>query len=130
MPVSGTGPYDDNNIFARILRGEIPSRRVFEDPWAVAFHDIAPQAPVHVLVIPRGRYVALADFVATAAEAEIAGFFRAVGTVAKQLGLEQPGFRILANMGAHSGQEVPHFHVHLFGGAPLGPMLARGALPG
>ncbi len=127
MPVSGAGPYDPSNIFARLLRGEIPSRRVYEDQWAVAFHDIAPQAPLHILVIPRGPYVALSDFVATASEAEIAGFFRAVGAVAKQEGLEQPGYRILANMGVHAGQEVPHFHVHLFGRAPLGPMLARAA---
>ena len=127
MAVSGAGPYDSNNIFARILRGEIPSRRVYEDDWAIAFHDIAPQAPVHILVIPRGPYVALSDFVATASDAEIAGFFRAVGTVAKQEGLEPPGYRILSNMGKHSGQEVPHLHVHLFGGGPLGPMLARGA---
>ena len=125
MPVSGAGPYDDSNIFARILRGEIPTRRIYEDEWAIAFHDIAPQAPVHVLVIPRGPYVALADFVATAGDAEIAGFFRAVGRVAKELELEQPGFRILSNMGVHAGQEVPHLHVHLFGGGPLGPMLAR-----
>jgi histidine triad (HIT) family protein len=124
MPVSGQGPYDDANIFARILRDEIPSRRVYEDEWAVAFHDIAPLAPIHVLVIPRGRYVALSDFVANAPDAEIAGFFRAVGTVAKQLELEQPGFRVLSNMGVHSGQEVPHLHVHVFGGKPLGPMLA------
>ena len=125
MPVSGQGPYDDQNVFARILRGEIPSRRVYEDEWAVAFHDIAPQAPVHVLVIPRGRYVALADFVSSAGDAEIAGFFRAVGNVARDLGLEQPGYRVLSNMGHHSGQEVPHLHVHLFGGGPLGPMLAK-----
>ena len=125
MPVSGAGPYDDSNIFARILRGEIPSKRVYEDEWAIAFHDIAPQAPIHVLVIPRGRYVAIADFVATAGDAEIAGFFRAVGAVAKQLELERPGFRILSNMGVHGGQEVAHLHVHLFGGAPLGPMLTR-----
>ena len=124
MPVSGQGPYDDQNIFARILRDEIPSRRVYEDEWAVAFHDIAPQAPVHILVIPRGPYVALADFVATAPDAEIAGFFRAVGRVAQQMGLEQPGYRVLSNMGVHSGQEVPHLHVHLFGGAALGPKLA------
>lgn len=123
MPVSGRGPYDDANIFARLLRGEIPSKRVYEDEWAVAFHDIAPQAEIHVLVIPRGRYVAVSDFVASATEQEIAGFFRAVGTVARQLGLEEPGFRILANMGQDGGQEVPHFHVHLFGGGPLGPML-------
>ncbi len=125
MPVSGQGPYDDQNIFARILRNEIPSRRVYEDEWAVAFHDIAPQAPVHVLVIPRGRYVALTDFTAMASDAEIAGFFRAVANVARELELEQPGYRVLSNMGMHSGQEVPHLHVHLFGGAPLGPMLAK-----
>lgn len=125
MPVSGAGPYDPTNIFARILRGEIPSRRVFEDEWAVAFHDIAPQAPVHVLVIPRGPYVALADFVADASDAEVAGFFRAVGRVAAQLGLEEPGYRILSNKGLDAGQEVPHLHVHLFGGAPLGAMLVQ-----
>ena len=124
MPVSGAGPYDSSNIFARILRDEIPSKRVYEDQWAIAFQDIAPQAPVHVLVIPRGPYVALSDFVATASDAEIAGFFRAVGLVAKQLGLEQPGFRVLSNMGVHGGQEVPHLHVHLFGGGPLGRMIA------
>jgi diadenosine tetraphosphate (Ap4A) HIT family hydrolase len=124
MPVSGLGAYDDANVFARILRGEIPSRRVFENEYAVAFHDIAPQAPVHVLVIPRGRFVSLADFSTQASDAEIAGFWRAVGQVARDMGLEQPGYRVLANMGAHAGQEVPHFHVHLFGGRPLGPMLA------
>lgn len=125
MPVSGRGPYDDGNIFARLLRGEIPSKRVYEDDWAVAFHDIAPQAKIHVLVIPRGPYVSLSDFVSSGTEQEIAGFFRAVGTVARQLGLEEPGFRILSNMGQHGGQEVPHLHVHLFGGEPLGPMLTR-----
>lgn len=123
MPVSGQGPYDDQNIFARILRGEIPSRRVYEDQWAVAFHDIAPQAPVHVLVIPRGPYVSMADFTEKAGDAEVAGFFRAVGAVARQLELEAPGYRILSNMGRHGGQEVPHLHVHLFGGAPLGVMI-------
>jgi diadenosine tetraphosphate (Ap4A) HIT family hydrolase len=125
MPVSGTGPYDTTNIFARILRNEIPSRRVYEDEWAIAFHDIAPQAPVHILVIPRGPYVAFSDFMETASDAEIVGFFRAVGTVAKQEGLVEPGYRLLSNMGMNSGQEVPHLHVHLFGGASLGPMLSR-----
>jgi len=119
MPVSGLGPYDDQNIFAKLLRGEIPSRRVYEDEWAVAFHDIAPQAKLHVLVVPRGRYVSLADFTRDASDAEIAGFFRAVGTVARQLGLEAPGYRALVNMGGDGGQEVPHLHVHLFGGEPL-----------
>ena len=127
MPVSGAEPYDDSNIFARILRGEIPSNRVYEDEWAVAFHDIAPLTPTHVLVIPRGPYVSLADFLAKAPDAEVVGFFRAVGTVARQLGLEQPGYRVLTNIGRHGNQEVPHLHVHLFGGAPLGPMLARRA---
>ena len=125
MPVSGLGAYDDQNIFARILRNEIPSRRVYEDEWAVAFHDIAPQAPVHVLVVPRGRWVSFADFSANASEAEIAGFVRAIGAVTRQLELEAPGYRILSNMGGHGGQEVPHLHVHLFGGAPLGVMVAQ-----
>ena len=125
MPVSGLPPYDPANIFARILRGEIPCRKVFEDAHALAFHDIAPQAPIHVLVIPKGAYCSFADFSAQAKAEEIAGFFRAVGQVARDLGLEAPGYRMLANMGAHGGQEVPHFHVHLFGGQALGPMLAR-----
>ena len=125
MPVSGQGAYDENNIFARILRNEIPSKRIYEDEWAIAFHDINPQAPVHVLVIPRGKWLSMSDFTANAADAEIAGFFRAVGRVAKQLQLEEPGFRILSNMGPHSGQEVPHLHVHIFGGGPLGPMISR-----
>jgi diadenosine tetraphosphate (Ap4A) HIT family hydrolase len=123
MPVSGLGPYDDQNIFARILRGEIPCRKVFEDEWALAFHDIAPQAPVHVLVIPRTPYVSMADFTARASAEEIAGFFRAVGEVARQLGLETPGYRILANMGPDSGQEVPHLHVHILAGRAFGSVL-------
>jgi histidine triad (HIT) family protein len=123
MPVNGLPPYDDQNIFARILRGEIPCKKVYEDAHAFAFHDIAPQAPIHVLVIPKGPYCSFADFSATAGDAEIAGFFRAVGKIAKDLGLETPGYRLLANMGEHSGQEVPHFHVHLFAGRPLGRMI-------
>lgn len=123
MPVSGLDPYDDANIFARILRGEIPCRKVHEDDWALAFHDIAPQAPTHVLVIPKGRYVSQADFAARAADAEIAGFTRAVATVARMLGLEASGYRTLSNVGIDAGQEVPHYHVHLFGGATLGRMI-------
>ena len=123
MPVSGLGPYDANNIFARILRGEIPCRKVYEDEHALAFHDIAPRAPVHVLVIPKTAHVSLADFAANAPPETIAGFFRAVATVAKNLDLEEPGYRILSNMGAHAHQEVPHLHVHIFAGRPLGPML-------
>ena len=125
MPVSGLGPYDDANIFARILRGELPCKRVYEDDFALAFHDIHPRAPIHVLVIPKSPYVSLADFTTKATPEQIAGFFAAVGRVAKQLGLEDPGYRILANMGAHGHQEVPHFHVHIFGGRPLGPMLVE-----
>ncbi len=125
MPVAALGTYDHNNIFARILRGEIPSKRVYEDDFAIAFHDINPQAPVHVLVIPRGAYVSWADFSANAGDAEIAGFVRAVGAVARQLGLEDPGYRLLANAGLDAHQEVPHLHVHIFGGRKMGAMLSR-----
>jgi histidine triad (HIT) family protein len=125
MPIDATAPYDDQNIFARILRGEIPANRVYEDEHALAFHDINAQAPVHILVIPKGSYVSWDDFSARASEAEIAGFVRAVGKVARDLGLVAPGYRLLANVGADGGQEVPHLHVHLFGGRPLGPMLTR-----
>lgn len=115
--------YDDGNIFARILRGEIPAKRIYEDDHALAFHDINPRAPVHVLVIPKGRYVSMDDFTLNASEAEIAGLFRAVGEVARQLGVTESGYRILSNAGANSHQEVPHLHIHVFGGRPLGPML-------
>ena len=121
---TGTGPYDDTNIFARILRGEIPAKRVYEDAWAVAFHDIAPQAAVHVLVIPRARFASLADFTAGASDEEVVGFFRAVGHVARMLGLEEGGYRALANVGGNAGQEVAHLHVHLFGGEALERMIA------
>ena len=125
MPIDATLPYDPANIFARILRDEISSRRVFEDEWAVAFHDIAPAAATHILVIPRGPYVSWDDFSANAPAEEIAGFVRAVGHVAREQGLVAAGYRLLANTGAHGAQEVPHLHVHLFGGKPLGPMLSR-----
>jgi histidine triad (HIT) family protein len=124
MPVSGLPPYDDSNIFARILRGEIPARAVYEDEWALAFHDINPQAPLHILVIPKGKYCSFADFSVSASADEIAGYIRAVGKIARDLGLEAPGYRLLFNTGEHSGQEVPHLHVHLFGGRPLGRMLS------
>lgn len=125
MPVDATLPYDDQNIFAKILRGEIPNRTVYEDEWALAFHDINPQAPIHILVIPKGAYVSWDDFSAKASEAEIAGFIRAVGHVAREQGLVAPGYRLLANAGINSHQEVPHLHVHLFGGKALGPMLLQ-----
>ena len=125
MPIDATKPYDDQNIFAKILRGEIPNRTVYEDEWALAFHDINPQAPEHVLVIPKGAYVCWDDFSAKASDAEIAGFVRAVGHVARTMGLVEPGYRLLANTGLDAHQEVPHLHIHIFGGKPLGPMLVR-----
>ena len=125
MPIDPTRPYDDSNIFAKILRGELPCKKVYEDEWALAFHDVNPLAPVHILVIPKGPYVSWDDFSAKASEEEIAGFVRAVGRVARDNDLVAPGYRLLANAGLNSGQEVPHLHVHLFGGRPLGPMLAR-----
>ena len=125
MPIDATQPYDDRNVFAKILRGEIPSNKVYEDEWAFAFHDINPQAPVHILVIPKGVWVSWDDFSERASAEEIAGFVRAVGQIARDNGLVAPGYRLLANIGAHGHQEVPHLHVHLFGGRPLGPMLTR-----
>ncbi|MGE8142815.1 histidine triad nucleotide-binding protein [Novosphingobium sp. NPDC080210] len=125
MPIDATQPYDDQNVFAKILRGEIPNKTVYEDEWALAFHDINPQAPLHVLVIPKGPYVSWDDFSAKAPAEEIAGFIRAVGHVAREAGLVEPGYRLLANIGGHGHQEVPHLHVHVFAGRPLGPMLAR-----
>ena len=123
MPVDATRPYDNQNIFARILRGEVPCRKVYEDEHALAFDDINPQAPTHILVIPKGAYVSWDDFSARASEGEIAGFVRAVGKIARDAGLVASGYRLLANTGVHSHQEVPHLHVHLFAGRPLGRML-------
>ena len=124
MPIDATAPYDDQNIFAKILRKEIPSTAIYDDEWAYAFPYINPQSPTHILVIPKGAYVSWDDFSARASDAEIGGFVRAVGTVARQLGLVEQGYRLLANIGAHGGQEVPHLHVHLFGGKPLGRMIS------
>ena len=125
MPIDATLPYDDTNIFARILRGELPCKKVHEDDYSLAFHDINPQAPLHILVIPKGPYVSWDDFSARGSDAEIAGFIRAVGTVARDAGLVAPGYRLLANVGFDSHQEVPHLHVHIFAGQKLGPMLVR-----
>ena len=116
--------YDKNNIFAKILRDEIPCDKIYEDDFAIAFHDINPQASIHVLVIPKGEYVSISDFTAFAPNELIAGFFKAVGTVSKQLELHDKGYRILANIGDDGGQEVPHLHVHIFGGKQLGRMLS------
>jgi len=115
--------YDPNNVFARILRGEIPCKKVYEDADTLAFHDIHPQAKVHVLVIPKGAYVSMEDFSQRASDRQIAAFVRAVGKVARDLGLANSGYRILANHGPDSHQEVPHLHVHIFGGQRLGRMI-------
>jgi len=116
--------YDKDNIFAKILRGEIPCKKVYEDEHVLAFHDIAPQAPIHVLVIPKGAYVSWDDFSQSASKAEIVGFVRAAGRIARDLGVVEPGYRVLANSGADAGQEVPHFHLHIFAGRRLGRMIA------
>jgi diadenosine tetraphosphate (Ap4A) HIT family hydrolase len=124
MPIDATLPYDEGNVFARILRGELPCSKVYEDEHVLAFNDIRPLAPVHVLVIPKGAYVSWDDFSERADAEEIAAFVRAVGRIARDQGLVEPGYRLLANVGGHGGQEVPHLHVHIFGGRGLGPMLA------
>ena len=125
MPINATDPYDDSNVFARILRGELPSKKVYEDDHVLAFHDINPLAPVHILVIPKGAYVSWDDFSEKASDAEISALTRAVGKIARDQGLVEQGYRVLANTGLRGGQEVPHLHVHIFGGEYLGPMLAR-----
>ncbi len=118
-------PYDPANIFAKILRGEIPCTRRYENDHALAFDDISPARPVHVLVIPKGEYVSMDDFSTRASDREIAGLFRAVGEVARLCGVAESGYRIIANAGSDGHQEVPHLHLHVVGGAPSGPMLKR-----
>ncbi|WP_114395180.1 histidine triad nucleotide-binding protein [Oleisolibacter albus] len=117
--------YDSNNIFARILRGEIPCNKVYEDQHVLAFHDIHPQAPTHILVIPKGAYVSFADFSERATPDEITGFFRAAGLIARQAGVDATGYRLISNHGRDSHQDVPHFHLHILAGRPLGPLLLR-----
>lgn len=125
MPIDHQQPYEDGNVFARILRGELPGKVICESDHSLALHDINPLAPIHALVIPKGRYVSVADFAEKASDAEIVDLVRTIGRTARETGADAQGFRILANSGKRAGQEVPHLHVHLFGGAPLGPMLAR-----
>ena len=125
MPIDAKMPYDESNIFAKILRGEVPAKTVMESEHCLAFHDINPLAPIHVLVIPKGAYVSWDDFAAQASDAEIADLTRTIGQVAMQVGADQQGYRLLSNIGKRGGQEVPHLHVHLFGGAALGAMLAN-----
>ncbi|HLI10160.1 MAG TPA: histidine triad nucleotide-binding protein [Alphaproteobacteria bacterium] len=115
--------YDSNNVFARILRGELPCKKVYEDAHVLAFHDIRPQAPVHILVVPKGAYISLDDFHEHASDGEIAALIRAIGRIARENGLDASGYRILANHGRDANQEVPHLHFHLFGGRNLGRMI-------
>lgn len=115
--------YDSNNIFAKILRGEIPCDKVYEDDHVLAFNDIAPQAPTHILVIPKGSYTAIDDFGANASAEEIKALYAAVAKITKDKGLKSDGFRVIANTGVHGGQEVPHFHLHILGGKKLGTCL-------
>ncbi len=116
--------YDTTNIFAKILRGEIPCKKVYENEFALAFHDIAPHAPVHVLVVPKGDYVSIDDFVNAPAPLQL-GFWKAVQKVAKEMSVVENGYRIISNHGADSGQIVPHFHVHILGGKPLGALVVK-----
>ena len=125
MPIDAKQPYDEQNIFAKILRGEIPNKTVLETEHSLAFHDINPLAPIHVLVIPKGSYVSWDDFTEKASDAEICDFVRTVGEVARVTGADTQGYRLLSNVGRRGGQEVPHLHVHVFGGQPLGAMLPR-----
>ncbi|MDD4616925.1 MAG: histidine triad nucleotide-binding protein [Alphaproteobacteria bacterium] len=117
--------YDSNNIFAKILRGEIQAKKVYEDEFALAFNDISPKAPVHVLVIPKGPYSTYDDFVNSADEAEIVGFQRAISKVLNVTGVTQTGYRLISNAGMDAHQEVPHYHVHILGGHPLGPLVCK-----
>jgi len=117
--------YDQNNIFARILRNEIPCSKVYEDDYAFAFNDIEPAAPVHVLVLPKGDYISFDDFAKRAEPADIAGFFTAIQKIAQQLGVDKTGYRLITNHGEDASQSVPHFHVHILAGCALGKLLGE-----
>ena len=115
--------YDSNNIFAKILRGEIPCQKIDEDEYTFSFADINPQAPVHILVIPKGAYCDWADFAATASAVEMAAFTKSIHRVAELAGISKTGYRVISNTGLDSHQEVPHLHMHVLGGAPVGPLV-------
>lgn len=125
MPVDLSSPYDPTNVFARILRRELPVNFIYEDDFVVAFADLNPQAPIHLLIIPRGTYVSFADFAQLASADEITGMARAISKITQQLGLDKKGYRLVSNTGPHGGQEVPHYHVHLLGGSPLPPQISE-----
>lgn len=117
--------YDPSNIFSKILKGDIPCRKIHEDDFVLAFHDIHPKASIHALVIPKGAYVNASDFHQKAGVEEIAGYYKGLEKVVDLLDLKDGGYRILSNCGNYAGQEVPHYHSHIFGGQPLGPMLCH-----
>lgn len=119
--------YEKNNIFAKILRKEIPATIVYEDEFALAFYDVFPKAPIHILVIPKGEFISLFDFSEKASPEQIVGFIKAIHHVIKAFDLQKDGFRILSNHGVHGGQEIHHYHVHIFGGRPLGTMISQGS---
>jgi histidine triad (HIT) family protein len=117
--------YDNNNIFAKIIRGEIPCDKVYEDDYVLAFRDIQPQKKIHILVIPKGKYISLFDFSGNASPEEITAFHHAVAKIIKDENLADNGFRAISNSGAYGAQEVPHYHLHLLGGEPVGPMVSN-----
>lgn len=123
IQVKNQSKYDDQNVFARILRGDLPSKKVYEDRYVLAFHDIAEMAPVHVLVVPKGSYVSLHDFIENAASEEIAGFWKGVHATAEKLGIPSTGYNLFTSIGETHGQEIFHFHVHLTSGKPLPEVL-------
>jgi len=115
--------YDTNNIFAKIISGDLPCDKIYEDEHVIAFHDINPKAPIHALVLPKGQYISFDDFSAKGSTDEISAFFRTVGKIARDLGVDKDGYRLIANHKTSAGQEVDHFHIHIIGGRPLGPMI-------
>lgn len=118
--------YDSQNVFAKILRGEIPCQKVFESENTLAFYDLHPQRKIHILVIPKGAYINFSDFSNRATPAEITDFFQSIAQIAQDQGIADSGYRLISNQNAHAGQEVPHLHMHLLGGEPLGPMVTPG----
>ena len=125
MPIDHSLPYDDTNVFARILRGELPAKRVFENDHALVIHDLQPLSPIHLLAMPKGAYVSMDDFTARGSAEEVAALFAAVAEAARQTGANAQGYRIVSNVGKRGGQEIAHLHVHVLGGEPLGPILKR-----
>lgn len=117
--------YDKNNVFAKIIRGEIPAKKVYEDENTLAFHDLYPATPTHIIIIPKGEYISFDDFIHKASKQEIAEFFLVVRTIARDFGIKETGYRLITNHGADANQTVPHFHVHLLGGKKMGHLLSE-----